>query len=149
MEKRLNKLDEFVLGNAQANYSEVFLDHALHPRNAGNLEGANGFATLHDHDGNPMEIWLRVDGENIQDARFWTEGCGTTIACGSMVTEMVKGKPLADAFQLDPADIESALGDLPGEGCTCAELAVATLKAAVRDYLAFKKEPWRRSYLKP
>ncbi len=149
MEKRFDKLDEFVLGNAQAKYSEIFLEHALRPRNAGNMEEANAFAALHDHDDNPMEIWLQVDDENIIDVRFWTEGCGTTIACGSMVTEMVKGKPLAAAFQLTPEDIDSALDGLPGEGCTCAKLAVDTLKAALRDYLAFKKEPWRRKYLKP
>jgi nitrogen fixation NifU-like protein len=149
MKERFDKLDQFVLGNAQATYSEIFLEHALHPRNAGNLEGANAFAALHSHDDDSLEIWLRVEDENIQDARFWTEGCGTTIACGSMLTEMVKGKPMADAFQLTPGDIESALGGLPGDGCTCAKLAIDTLKTALRDYLAFKKEPWRRKYLKP
>ncbi len=148
MEKRFDKIDEFILGNDRAKYSETFLEHALSPRNVGNLEGANAFASLNDHDGSPMEIWLLVNDETIVEARFWTEGCGTTIACGSMLIEMARGKAVAEAFQLTPEDVDTALGGVPGEGCTCAKLAVDTLKAALRDYLAFKSEPWRRKYPK-
>jgi nitrogen fixation NifU-like protein len=144
--ERFGKLDEFILGNAEAAYSEVFLEHALHPRNARNIDGANGFATVHSHDDSAMEIWLSVRDGVIAEASFWTDGCGTTIACGSMVTETVMGKTIAEALSLTPEDIAAALGGLPGDGCTCADLAVGALKEAVRDYLAFKNEPWRRKY---
>ena len=93
-----------------------------------------------------MEVWLRVDNDIIADASFWTEGCGSTIACGSMTTEMAKGKTLSQAFEIKPEEIDAALGGLPGDGCTCARLAVDTLRAALRDYLAYKKEPWKRKY---
>ena len=66
-----------------------------------------------------------------------------------MTTEMAKGKTLGEAFELEPEEIDTALGGLPGEGCTCAKLAVNTLKAAVRDYLAYKNEPWKRKYNRP
>jgi nitrogen fixation protein NifU and related proteins len=147
--ERLDKLDEFILGNADAAYSETFLEHALHPRNARNIDGANGFATVHSHDGSAMEIWLSVRDGAIEDVSFWTDGCGTTIACGSIVTEMARGKTIAEALSLVPEDIAVALGGLPGEGCTCAGLAAGALKEAVRDYLAFKAEPWKRKYTRP
>lgn len=146
--ERLGKLDEFILGNADASYSEVFLEHALHPHNARNIDGANGFAVAHSADSS-MEIWLSVHDSVIADASFWTDGCGTTIACGSMITETAKGKTIGEALNLSPEDISSALGGLPGTGCTCAILAVNTLKSAIRDYLAYKNEPWRRKYLGP
>jgi nitrogen fixation NifU-like protein len=149
MNERLDKLDEFVLGNPKADYPAVYQDHALHPRNAGNMEGANGFAAISAHDGSAMEIWLQVDNNMIANASFWTEGCGSAIACGSMTTEMAKGKTLGEAFEMEPEEIDAALGGLPGEGCTCAKLAVDTLKAALRDYLAYKNEPWRRKYNRP
>ena len=147
--EKFGKLDEFILGNADAAYSKVFLEHALHPHNARSMDGANGFAALQSQDFSTMEIWLSVKDGVVDDISFWTDGCGTTIACGSMATEMVKGKTIADALSLTPGELDSALGGLPGEGCTCAELAVGTLKQAVRDYLAYKNEPWRRKYSGP
>jgi nitrogen fixation protein NifU and related proteins len=149
MNERFDRIDEFILGNAKADYPAAYLDHALRPRNAGNMEGANGFAALSAHDGSAMEVWLRVDNGIIADASFWTEGCGSTIACGSMTTEMTKGKTLAEAFKIGPEEIDAALGGLPGEGCVCAKLAIDTLKAALRDYLVYKNEPWKRKYNRP
>jgi nitrogen fixation NifU-like protein len=146
MNERFDKIDEFILGNPKADYPAIYLDHALHPRNAGNMEGANGAATLSAHDGSAMEVWLRVDNDVIAEASFWTDGCGSTIACGSMTAEMAKGKTLGEAFEIKPEEIDAALGGLPGDGCTCAKLAVDTLKAALRDYLAYKNEPWKRKY---
>ena len=146
MEKQLGRLDEHILGSSGSNYSQVFLEHALKPKNAGNLHGANGFAAVEGHDGSSMEVWLKVSNDTIEQASFWTDGCGTTIACGSMATGMAKGKSVVAALNLVPADIESALGGLPGEGCVCAELAVSALKAAIRDYLQYKKDPWKRKY---
>jgi nitrogen fixation NifU-like protein len=146
MEKRFDKIDEFILGNPGADYPAQYLEHALRPRNVGSRDGANGFADLPAHDGSIMEMWLRVDNDVIVDASFWTEGCGSTIACGSMTTEMAKGKTLDQAFEIKPEEVDAALGGLPGDGCTCAKLSVDTLKAALRDYLAYKSEPWKRKY---
>jgi nitrogen fixation NifU-like protein len=148
MIERHDAIDGPVPGNRREESVPPYADHVLHPRNAGRLEGANGFAALTSHDGTATEIWLRIDGDVIREASFWTEGCGTTIACGSMATEIVRGKTVNQAFQLTPQQIDDSLGGLPGEGCTCAELVADTLKAALRDYLSFKNEPWRRRYSK-
>jgi nitrogen fixation NifU-like protein len=75
-----------------------------------------------------------------------TDGCGTTIAAGSTITELVKGKGVNQVLKVGQEDVVSALEGLPEEGKHCALLAANTLKAAVKDYLAFRNEPWRRAY---
>ena len=149
MDKPLDKLDEFVLGgNEQGSYSEIFLEHALRPKNAGNMENASAVGSEHSPDGSGMEIWLRIEDEVITSASFWTDGCATTIACGSMAAEMAAGKTIRQALGIAPEDIDGALGGVPGQGCTCARLAADALKAAIRDYLAFQHDPWKRKYNK-
>ena len=93
-----------------------------------------------------MEIWLSIRDGRIRDATFWTDGCGTTIAAGSMATEMVKGKGISKGFQITQHDILNGLGGLPEESAHCALLAANTLKEAIRDYIALKNEPWKRAY---
>ena len=147
MDKPLDKLDKFVLGsNGQGGYSEIFLEHALRPKNAGSLENASASGVECSPDGSGMEIWLLIDDGVINGASFWTDGCATTIACGSMAAEMAVGKTVRQALCIAAEDIDTALGGVPGEGCTCARLASDALKAAIRDYLAFQNEPWKRKY---
>jgi nitrogen fixation NifU-like protein len=93
-----------------------------------------------------MEISIRVRNDRILSATFMTDGCGTTIAAGSILTEIAKGKTVSEAFKITQRDVLNALGGLPEESQHCALLAADTLKAAIKDYLAFKNEPWKRTY---
>ncbi len=68
------------------------------------------------------------------DSKFITDGCGPSIACGSVVTEMVKGKTIEEAFRIEDKDILSVLDGLPEENLHCPVLAVNTLRAAMEDY---------------
>ena len=146
MDRQLDRLDEHIVGNPQGDYSRTYLEHALKPRNTGNLPGANGFASAEGHDGNSIEFWLKVSDDIIEQATFWTDGCGTTIACGSIATVLVTGKSIVEALNLAPENIDNALEGLPGEGCVCAELATSAIRAAIRDYLQYKNDPWKRKY---
>ena len=78
-----------------------------------------------------------------------TDGCGATVACGSMITEMVKGRNVSQIQQINQGAVLSALGGLPEGNEHCALLAASTLKEAVKDYLVLKREPWKRAYRKP
>jgi nitrogen fixation NifU-like protein len=146
MPEEINELQELILGDARKVYSETVIDHAMNPRNLGNLEDADGFARVTGPCGDTMEIWLRVRNDSIVEASFMTDGCGTTIAAGSMVTELVKGKSAIQALKISQQDVLSALDGLPEESQHCALLVANTLKAAIKDYLAFKNEPWKRVY---
>jgi nitrogen fixation NifU-like protein len=61
-----------------------------------------------------------------------TDGCGATIACGSMLTSMIKGKSLDEAEAITEDDLIAALGGLPEENLHCAHLAIITLRDALK-----------------
>ena len=143
------EFEELIKAEMRKVYSETTIDHAMNPRNVGDMEDANGFAKVTGSCGDTMEMWLKIRNGTISDASFMTDGCGTTIASGSMVTELVKGKSITEAGKISQGDVLSALGGLPQESEHCALLAASTLKEAVKDYLAFKNEPWKRAYKRP
>ncbi|RLC61772.1 MAG: iron-sulfur cluster assembly scaffold protein [Chloroflexi bacterium] len=142
------KFEELIKAEMRKIYSEAVIEHSMNPRNLGDLDDADGFARVTGPCGDTMSIWLKVNGDTIINASFMTDGCGTTIASGSMVTEMAKGKSVGEARRIGQQDVLDALGGLPDESKHCALLAANTLKEAVSDYLAMKKEPWKRAYRK-
>jgi len=143
-----DELQEMVLAEARKLYSEVVIDHAMNPRNAGEMNDADGYGNATGSCGDDMEIWLRVRNGTIADAGFWTNGCSTTIASGSMITEMAKGKPVMEAKKISQHDVLTALDGLPADSEHCAQLAVNTLKEAIKDYLKLQREPWKKAYRK-
>ncbi len=140
------RLKEEMLQEARKIYSEKVIEHWRYPKNVGRIQDPQGLGRTTGACGDSMEISLRVKGDRILDANFYTEGCGTTAAVGSMTTQLVMGKTIREAFKIGPEEIIAALEGLPEEHAHCAELAAATLKEALRDYLAFKREPWKRGY---
>jgi nitrogen fixation NifU-like protein len=127
-------------------YTETAIDHAQHPRNLDSMDSPDGSGSVTGSCGDTLEISIRVRNDRILSATFMTDGCGTTIAAGSILTELAKGKTVSEAFKITQRDVLNALGGLPGESQHCALLAADTLKAAIKDYLAFKNEPWKRTY---
>ncbi|MBU1205957.1 MAG: iron-sulfur cluster assembly scaffold protein [Proteobacteria bacterium] len=148
MASELDKIAEELQKEAWAGYTEVVIDHAQNPRNVGSIQNADGVAMITGPCGDTMEIWLGVREDVIKEARFWTDGCGTSIASGSMVTELAKGKTIREAMRITQKDVLDALGGLPEESQHCALLAADTLREAVKDYLAYKNESWKRAYQK-
>ena len=144
----LDELEEQIMDKVRQAYTETVIDHAMNPRNVGSIADPDGLGNVTGPCGDTMEIWLKVKGDKVEGVTFWTDGCGTSIACGSMVTEMVKGKKIVDALSINQRRILEALGGLPEDSVHCALLAETTLKAAVQDYLALKREPWKRAYRK-
>lgn len=135
-----------ILENVRRFYSEGVIDHALNPRNVGHLPEADGYASDTGDCGDRFEIGLRVRDGRIAEARFWTDGCAAQIACGSIVTELVRGKVIGEALRLTAHHVLAALGGLPEENAHCAHRAVTTLKKAINNYLSTEREPWKRAY---
>ena len=118
-------------------YSDKVLDHFRNPRNVGELEHPDGVGV----EGNPvcgdlMEIQIQVEAGRIKDIRFKTFGCGSAIATSSMVTELVKGKTIAEALEISNRTVVEALGGLPSIKMHCSVLAEQALKSAIEDYYA-------------
>jgi nitrogen fixation NifU-like protein len=140
------ELEQTVMDDMKQTYSEKTIDHFLNPRNLSEIPAPDGFGRITGPCGDTMEIRLKVRDDRIINASFWTDGCGPSIASGSVVTELAKGKSISEAKKITQQDVLDALGGLPEDNLHCALLAANTLKEAIKDYLAFKKEPWKRVY---
>ena len=116
-------------------YSEKVMEHFTNPRNVGEIDDANGVGTV----GNPvcgdvMKIFIKVEGNHLEDIKFKTFGCGAAIATSSMVTEMAKGKTLEEALKISNKGVAEALDGLPPQKMHCSNLAADALHAAIEDY---------------
>ena len=140
------ELEQSIMEDMKGIYSEKTIDHFLNPRNLGKIPAPDGIGRITGTCGDTMEICLKVKGGKVINASFWTDGCGPSIASGSMITEMAKRMNISEAQRISQQDVLTALGGLPEESEHCALLAANTLKEAIKDHLAFKKEPWKRAY---
>jgi nitrogen fixation NifU-like protein len=148
MSSSWENFQELVKQEMRKVYSEAAIEHGMNPRNLGELEDADGFAKVTGPCGDTMEMWLRVKDGTIAQVTFLTDGCGTSLASGSMTTELAKGKSIAEARKISQENVLDALGGLPEESQHCALLASNALKEAIKDYLAIKREPWKKTYRK-
>ncbi len=115
-------------------YTERTLKEAYNPKNVGELNNPDGAARITGPCGDTMQIHLQLEGDRIIDSKFITDGCGASTACGSVVTEMVRGKTIEEAFMVEDTDVLSVLDGLPEANVHCALLAANTLRAALEDY---------------
>jgi len=121
-------------------WSSIAIDHAQNPRHHGPLAYHNGYARITGPCGDTMQFWLDVREDKIIDASFTTDGCGSSLASGSMTATLAIGKTLAEAARMDQNMILSALNGLPQEEEHCALLAANTLQAARVNYLNTHQE---------
>jgi len=116
-------------------FSEGVIDHGQNPRNCGVIAKSNAFGIIFGPCGDTMAVWLYIENNRITDISFTTDGCMTSIAAGSMATELAKDRILTNAQKLNQQDILNALGGLPKDSEHCALLAANTIKEAINDYL--------------
>ena len=115
------------------------MKHVRNPQNMGMMKNPDGEATV----GNPvcgdiMKFYIKVGKKAgtpfIKDIKFQTLGCGAAIATSSMMTVLVKGKPLDQAEKVGKNAIISALEGLPPVKIHCSVLADEALKKAIENY---------------
>jgi ATP-binding protein involved in chromosome partitioning len=121
-------------GGDPEGYSPEALEHARSPRHYGPLENFNGRARLTGSCGDTMEFWLKVEGDRVEEVSFVTDGCGPSLASGSMAATLAAGKPVVEAAVIRQKEILKALGGLPPADEHCELLAADTLQAACADY---------------
>lgn len=116
-------------------YNEKVMDHFTNPRNVGEIPAADGVGTVGNVVcGDIMKIFIKVKDDIIEDIKFQTYGCGAAIATSSMVTELVKGKPISEALKINNKNVAEALGGLPPVKMHCSNLAADALTEAIKDY---------------
>ena len=116
-------------------YSDIVMDHFMHPRNVGEIPDADGVGQVGNAKcGDIMKMYLKIKDNVIQDVKFETFGCGSAIASSSMATEMIKGKTVDEALAVTNRQVVDALGGLPAHKLHCSVLAEESIKSAVKDY---------------
>ena len=144
-------MDSFM---AQWVYTDTVKDHFMNPRNLWRkeenweAEGVGEVGSL--ACGDQMRVGIKVADGKIADIRWLTYGCASAIASTSMMSEMVKGMPLEEAYKITPSMITDALGGLPEHKFHCSVLGDKALRAAIDDYLEKKglDNPYKKSIAK-
>ena len=134
-------------------YREVILDHNRRPRNFGELEDADRIVEgVNPLCGDRLTLYVKLDGDTVQDIRFKGTGCAISVASSSLMTEKVKGASLQETLNLfdkvhnmltaadydDRADLEdldklaalSGVREYPSR-VKCASLSWHALKSAL------------------
>ena len=115
-------------------YSAELLDHFQNPRNAGEVEAPDAIAQLENPAcGDVLELTLKLEGSRIADIRFRAKGCVPAMACGSAITELVKGKNADEARRVNREDLIRKVGGLPQASAHASHLAIETLAALLRN----------------
>lgn len=120
-------------------YSKKVLQHFRHPKNVGEIKNPDGVATV----GNPvcgdvLRLFIKIgkkgNQEFIKEAKYLTLGCAAALATSSILTEMIKGKPLKEVEKITNKKVVDTLGGLPSSKLHCSVLAADALRKAIEDY---------------
>ncbi|MEM1982180.1 MAG: iron-sulfur cluster assembly scaffold protein [Sulfolobales archaeon] len=125
-------------------YGRKVLELFRNPKNLGKIDNADAQALAGSLAcGDMIAIYLRIDelSGTITDARFESYGCAANIAAASILTEMIKGRSLQEAWNISWRDISNELGGLPPVKYHCGVLAVGALRRAIRAYFENKTRP--------
>lgn len=132
-------------------YGPKVLELFRNPKNMGRMENATVSAVTGSLAcGDMIAIYLKINEKTqvIEKATFESYGCAANIAAASIMTEMIKGKALRDAWNISWRDISEELGGLPSIKYHCGVLAVGALRRAIRAYFEDKSKPdWLPSEL--
>ena len=111
-------------------FSKAVLEHFQNPRNAGELAGATATVEVSNPVcGDVLKLSARVTDGRIEEVRFLCRGCTTAIACGSKLTEELRGRAAGEIAAITAEALSSALGGLPPATFHGAQLAVDAASA--------------------
>ena len=81
-------------------YQDLILDHGRKPRNFRELEGARSAEGYNPLCGDEVRVFVKLDGDVVEDVSFQGQGCAISTASASLMTQALKGKTVADAAAL-------------------------------------------------
>ncbi len=116
-------------------FSPELLDHFEHPRNTGELLDAGSSVQVENPAcGDILELFVKFQSGRIGEIRFRAKGCVPAMACGSAITELARGKSVAEAGAIRKEDVVRVVGGLPPESGHAAHLAVDALRAVLAKF---------------
>jgi nitrogen fixation NifU-like protein len=128
------ELQELILEEDRKIFSPRVIDEYLHPQHLRRLDHPDGAATVTGPCGDTMVMGLEIRDGRISEVGFLTDGCGPTVASGSVLAQMALGQTLTRVQAIDQQELLKELGGLPQSHLHCARLAVDTLQQAIKNY---------------
>lgn len=115
-------------------YSQTVAEHIANPRNVGELEAPSGTGDVTNEAClDRILLTIKIENDQISDAKVKAHGCPPTIAAASVLTELIIGRRVADVASLGRQDVEEALEYLPSTKKHCSLLAVDALREAIEN----------------
>lgn len=117
-------------------YQQVILDHNKQPRNYHEVDGSNrkaeGYNPLC---GDRLTLYAKIEDGVVRDVGFVGSGCAISKASASMMTEAIKGKPVAEVEKIFKAFHDLVTEEAPaGENEADADLGKLVVFSGVREF---------------
>ncbi len=135
-EKMIEGIQNKIELDEETDFSKKVINEYRNPSNFGVIEKADAIGKIKGPCRDTMKITLKIENDRVANVCFWTDGCGTSIACGSMLTKMIKGKTIDEISAITSKELNNALDGLPETHVHCTVLAVSTLHKAIENYLS-------------
>ena len=127
-------------------HSLKFLEMAFRADRQEKLQHADGHGRKTGDCGDTVEFFLILKQDRIKSLSYAINGCINTNACANALIELVEGKTMDEAWEIDPEDVSDYLESLPEDHFHCAELAVGAFYLALADARDKQKSPWKKMY---
>jgi nitrogen fixation NifU-like protein len=115
-------------------YSERAVQYFLEQPYIGSLADADQVSEMLGSCGDTMKIFLKIDDNTVTDIRYQVLGCPGAISASMAAVDLVKGKSIEQARNLNDGDVFNQLVDIPVKKHHCIQLAVKTLHKAIDEY---------------
>jgi nitrogen fixation protein NifU and related proteins len=142
--RQMSELEKLISNLTHKSYGSRNAETGPRQVKFGRLPEATTSARVTGPCGETMEIYLQIEGEEIRDGSFFTDGCGASRLCGSLALMLAIGNNLDDAAMIEGDTLLGMIENLPEDHRHCATLAAGTLQTALHNYVA---EPEHRHHL--
>jgi nitrogen fixation protein NifU and related proteins len=131
-------LQERIFDETRAAYGDAGFERWRNPRFRGPLDDADAIARITGNCGDTMEMYLRFEDGRVKAAAYCTDGCGSSMVCGSFAAEMAHGRTPEGLTDITGEAILEKIGRFPEADRHCAFLAAATIQEALTVYMRGK-----------
>ncbi len=137
LDKFVDELQAEINEDMRRTYGEIVFKRWQTPLYMGRMTLADGYARHTGSCGDTMEIFLRFENGRVREASFLTDGCASSMVCGSFAAELALEKSPDELKEITGETILKVLGGLPRDERHCAFLAAETLQMALKHYLKY------------
>ena len=127
-------------------HSMKFLESAFRSDRQEKVQHADGHGRKIGDCGDTIDFFLMLNEDRIESISYVLNGCINTNACANAIIDLVQGKSMDEAWELNPEDVSDYLQSLPPDHFHCAELAIGALYMALADARDKQKSPWKKMY---